>query len=50
VHSSAPPAGEDEFEASLRDVFDSTDHIKPYWKPLEIYEMPGPFNLALFPN
>ena len=50
VHSSAPPAGEDELEAGLRDVFDSTDHIKPYWKPIEIYEMPGPFNLALFPN
>ncbi len=50
VQSSAPPAGEDELAEGFQTVFESTDHIKPYWKPLEIYEMPGPFNPAIFPD
>ncbi|MFQ5691626.1 MAG: hypothetical protein ACE5IM_01095 [Nitrospinota bacterium] len=48
VHESAPPAEAGELTAGLEAIFESTDYIRPYWKTLDIYEMPGPFHPALF--
>ena len=50
AQSSSSAAGEDVMADALRSVFESMDHIKSYWKLLEIYEMPGPFNPAIFPS
>ena len=48
VQESTPPLGEDELMAGLDAIFESVAHIQPYWKPLDMYEMPGPFKHALF--
>lgn len=47
---SSDAAGEDAMLDGVRAIFETTEHIKPYWKTLEIYEMPGPFNLTIFPK
>lgn len=50
AQSSSSAAGEDGMIDGLQSIFESMEHIKPYWKSLEIYEMPGPFNPAIFPS
>ncbi len=48
VQSSTSPAGEDEMTAGVQSIFETTEHIRPYWNIVDIYEMPGPFSPALF--
>ena len=43
VFTNASPLGKEEFQTGLEAVLKSTAHIRPYWKTLDIYEMPKGF-------
>ena len=43
VFTNASPLGKEEFQTGLEAVLELTAHIRPYWKTLDIYEMPKGF-------